>query len=78
MDLGNVLSVVQKFTEDALVELGLLTDDSYDIISKVEYGFGRVDRENPRVELTIDGYRNEESAPEEKKCQSKAGCCKAA
>jgi len=78
MDLGNVLSVVQKFTEDALVELGLLTDDSYDIISKVEYGFGCVDRDNPRVELTIDGYRSEEIAPEEKKCQCKDGCCQAA
>jgi hypothetical protein len=60
MDLGNVLSIVQKFTEDALVELGLLTDDSYDIIRRVEYGFGQVDSENPRVELTIHGYEEKE------------------
>ena len=56
MDLGNVLSIVQKFTEDALVELGLLTDDSFEIIRHVEYGYGHVDRTNPRVELVINGY----------------------
>lgn len=57
MDLGNVLSIVQKFTEDALVELGLLTDDSFEIIRHVEYDYGHVDRTNPRVELVINGYK---------------------
>lgn len=52
-DLGNVLSVVQKFTEDALVSLGILEDDSYEHICDVSYGFGQVDKDNPRVELLI-------------------------
>ncbi len=63
MDLGNVLPVVQKFTEDALVELSLLPDDSYEFIRAVRYGVGEVDKVNPRVELRIYGYEEEGSCP---------------
>ena len=52
-DLANVLSVVQKFTDDALIEFGFISDDSYKIIPKIDYRFGGVDKENPRVELEI-------------------------
>ena len=52
-DLGNVLSIVQKFTDDALIEMGLINDDSYKVIPAVKYFFGGVDKENPRVELDI-------------------------
>ena len=52
-DLGNVLSIVQKFTEDALVEYGVIEDDNYSIITEVNQNFGEVDKENPRVELFI-------------------------
>lgn len=52
-DLGNVLSIVQKFTDDALIEVGIINDDSYKIIPIVKYLFGCVDKENPRVELEI-------------------------
>lgn len=52
-DLGNVGSIVQKFTDDALVELGIIKDDNHKIISRVIYAFGRVDKENPRAELEI-------------------------
>lgn len=52
-DLGNVLSIVQKFTDDALIEMGIINDDSYKIIPIVKYLFGCVDKENPRVELDI-------------------------
>jgi hypothetical protein len=52
-DLANVLSVVQKFTDDALIEFGFIPDDSYKIIPKIDYRFGKVDKENPRVELEI-------------------------
>jgi hypothetical protein len=52
-DLGNVCSIVQKFTDDALVELGLLEDDNYKIITEVNYRFGCVDKENPHCELDI-------------------------
>lgn len=53
-DLGNVCSIIQKFTDDALIELGIITDDSYKIIPKVYYRFGTIDKENPRVELEIE------------------------
>jgi hypothetical protein len=52
-DLGNVLSIVQKFTDDALIEMGIINDDSYKIIPIVKYLFGWVDKDNPRVELEI-------------------------
>lgn len=52
-DIGNVMSIVQKFTEDALVELGVIEDDNYTIIQEINYNFGYIDKDNPRVELTI-------------------------
>lgn len=52
-DLGNVLPAVQKFTDDALIELGIISDDSYKVIPLIEYRFGGVDKENPRCELEI-------------------------
>jgi Holliday junction resolvase RusA-like endonuclease len=56
-DLANVLSIVQKFTDDALVEYGVIPDDSYKIIPIIVYKFGAVDKENPRVELDIQSLR---------------------
>jgi len=53
-DLGNVCSIIQKFTDDALIELGIITDDSYKVIPQVNYRFGRVDKENSRCELIIN------------------------
>jgi len=52
-DLGNVLSIVQKFTEDAMVEFGIIEDDNYKIIGRVVHDFGEVDKFKPRVELRI-------------------------
>lgn len=52
-DLANVLPIVQKFTDDALIELGVISDDSYKIIPAIDYRFGKIDKENPRVELEI-------------------------
>lgn len=52
-DLGNVLSIHQKFFEDSLVELGCLTDDDYKTIIQTTYAFGAVDPDNPRVEIKI-------------------------
>lgn len=56
-DLGNVLSIVQKFTDDALTELGIIPDDNYEVINTVSYTIGHVDRDNPRVELEIRELR---------------------
>ena len=53
-DLGNVCSIVQKFTDDALIEAGLIKDDNYKVVGKVAYEFGKVDKEHPRAELTIE------------------------
>jgi hypothetical protein len=53
-DLANVLSIVQKFTDDALIEMGVIPDDSYKVIPAIDYRFGGVDKNNPRVELLIE------------------------
>ena len=55
-DLANVLPIVQKFTDDALIELGVISDDSYKIVKAIDYRFGEIDKENPRVELEIVSY----------------------
>lgn len=52
-DLDNVCSVHNKFFSDALVELGKLPDDTYDHIVQCTYKFGKVDKMNPRVGITI-------------------------
>ena len=58
-DLGNVLSIVQKFTEDSLVEMGVIPDDNYKIIRAIDYRFGKIDKEFPRVELEIFSWTEE-------------------
>lgn len=53
VDISNPLSIIDKFTCDALVELGVLPDDASDNIPKVTYQWGGIDRENPRCEVEI-------------------------
>ena len=62
-DLGNVLSIVQKFTDDVLISRGVITDDSYKIIPAINYRFGHVDKDNPRIELDIKVFTGD-SCPE--------------
>ena len=52
-DLSNVCSVVDKFFCDALVELGKLPDDNIKHLSQISFSFGGVDKDNPRIEVTI-------------------------
>ena len=52
-DLGNVLSIHQKFCEDALVSYNCLTDDDYKHILETRFRFGFIDKNNPRVEIII-------------------------
>ena len=52
-DIGNVLSIVQKFVEDVIVDGGHLPDDNYTVIPDVRYRFGGIDPKDPRVEITI-------------------------
>lgn len=56
-DLGNIISIHQKFFEDALVELGIIPDDSYDHIIRSAMAFGKIDKVNPRVEILIEEYK---------------------
>jgi len=52
-DLGNVLSIHQKFCEDSIVLGGKLIDDDYKHILETRFRFGEVDKLNPRVEIII-------------------------
>lgn len=52
-DLANVLSIHDKFFCDALVSQGKLPDDDYTHVIQTTYKFGKVDKENPRVEILI-------------------------
>jgi hypothetical protein len=52
-DISNVCSIVDKYFCDALVELGKLPDDNYDYIQEVNYRYGGIDKDNPRVEITL-------------------------
>ena len=52
-DISNVCSIVDKYFCDALVELGKLPDDNYDYIQEVIYRYGGIDKDNPRVEITL-------------------------
>lgn len=52
-DLGNVCSIIQKFTDDALIDLGIIPDDSYKIIPSIEYKIGNITENYPHCELEI-------------------------
>lgn len=51
-DWDNVLSVVTKYVQDALVRTGVLQNDNQRWVKGFTQRFG-VDRERPRIELTI-------------------------
>lgn len=53
IDRANILSIVEKFFCDALVEYGCLEDDCDDYISGTHYRTGGIDRDYPRVEIEI-------------------------
>ena len=53
-DIGNICSIHQKFFEDALVELGKLPDDNHNMITKVTYEWGGIDKLNPAVMIMIE------------------------
>jgi Holliday junction resolvase RusA-like endonuclease len=53
-DIGNMLAVVSKFTEDALVAAGIIKDDDYTILKKISGEYGGYDKNNPRCEVTVE------------------------
>ena len=57
-DVANICTIVDKFFCDALVNQGKLEDDNYIFVPHVEYRFGEIDKENPRVTVTIKGIKD--------------------
>lgn len=55
-DLMNVISVADKFFQDAMSENGCIEDDNTRIVKKVTCKYMGIDRENPRIEATIKPY----------------------
>ena len=53
-DLDNYGAVASKFFQDTLVTFHKLPDDDYDNVVEVVFRFGGVDKENPRIECTIE------------------------
>ena len=52
-DIDNIVSIVSKFSQDALTELDVIEDDNYKNIIQITGTFGGVDRDNPRIEMRI-------------------------
>lgn len=59
-DVSNVGSIVDKFICDAMVKAGVLPDDNYEYVPRVEYIFGTVDKENPTADVFIIKDEKEE------------------
>ena len=53
-DIANVLSIMDKYQTDALVELGYIPDDNYEYLKKVVYEYGGIDPKGKGyVEVTV-------------------------
>ena len=59
VDISNVCSVVDKFFSDVFVSEGKLEDDNFNYLDEVSYVFGGIDKENPRVTVTITSKEEE-------------------
>lgn len=59
-DIGNVCGAVEKFFVDVLVEDGYLVDDNFNHIGEINFYFGCVDKDDPRVEIIIKDLSNED------------------
>jgi hypothetical protein len=58
-DIMNVASIVDKFFQDALTDLGKLVDDNCDHVKKVTVEFGGIDKENPRCDVELRSYNGQ-------------------
>jgi hypothetical protein len=56
IDRANVLCIIEKFFCDALTFYGCIPDDNDDYIKATHYLDGGIDKDNPRVEITIKTY----------------------
>lgn len=66
-DIGNILSIHQKFFEDALVETGKLPDDKSLLLPLVVYVDGSVNTDRPRVDVTVYDLNNRSDVAQLKK-----------
>lgn len=53
-DIMNWVAVIDKFFQDVLVNEGKLLDDNYDYVPYITCSFGGIDKNNPRMEITIE------------------------
>lgn len=59
-DRMNVASIIDKFLCDALIDVGILKDDTYDLVLFPTFEFGGVDKEYPRCEVYIEEIKHKE------------------
>lgn len=53
-DVANMCTIHDKYFCDALVEFGKLPEDNYLHLPEVVYRIGKVDKDNPRIEILIE------------------------
>lgn len=53
-DVSNICSIVDKFFSDCLTAEKKIPDDNRNHVVMVAYGFGAVDKQNPRVDVIIE------------------------
>lgn len=56
VDTANVCCIVDKFFSDTLVNAMKIPDDNHEIVKDINYRFGGIDPQNPRIEVTIHDY----------------------
>ena len=59
-DLDNSMSVLTKYTLDALVESGILPEDNIDHIRSIYGRFGGFDKQRPRAVITLSSEDTED------------------
>lgn len=52
-DLMNVISVIDKFFQDAMVEMGCIESDDLSTVVEVNSCYMGIDKANPRLEVLI-------------------------
>lgn len=58
VDISNVCCIVDKFFSDTLKNAQKIPDDNMEVISSIKYLWGGVDKNNPRVEATLQIQEN--------------------
>jgi len=56
-DLGNIGSIADKFTQDALQSAGVVTNDNVKHCTRIVFEVGGQDKDSPRVEVTFKKRR---------------------